>query len=515
MPDLAGSKARFERMLAVLAGLFFLTVLCLMLFAQNSLSAYYSQPALLPNLLLLPAALALLATAALLRGLAARLPRHIRWGALLALYFPLLLALQLLFTRSVWYYPGFDVINVYQDAQRIAEGSRAATTYYNLCPNNAPITLLLSVPLWVAVRLGLAVPYVVLPYLGAVMANVALLLTMVCIGRLTQSRFARLGSLLLGTAWIAFSMLTTVPYTDIFAIVFPVLALMLYLGKLRPLPKWFLISLTLFFGASIKPTVLILLIALVVVEGRRALAGGRLTARKTARIGAVLLALAIGAAPGLVWQNVSTAYMTGTARPEGQLSETHYLMLGMNGDTFGGHSPDDVTFSTSFATLSQRRQANLLRAWERLTGRTFAANVAFFATKAYKAFSDGTFAADQSFLVLDVPARQDGLSVFLRSVFHRKGSLHPLLVTLQQGVWLTVLVMGIFALLGRNRRPRATAVLGLTVLGVGLYLLLFEVWPRYMYVYAPFFLILAALGLERLRFVRRLRPAASPRTGTN
>jgi len=207
--------------------------------------------------------------------------------------------------------------------------------------------------------------------------------------------------------------------------------------------------------------------------------------------------------------------MTGTARPEGQLSETHYLMLGMNGDTFGGHSPDDVTFSTSFATLSQRRQANLLRAWERLTGRTFAANVAFFATKAYKAFSDGTFAADQSFLVLDVPARQDGLSVFLRSVFHRKGSLHPLLVTLQQGVWLTVLVMGIFALLGRNRRPRATAVLGLTVLGVGLYLLLFEVWPRYMYVYAPFFLILAALGLERLRFVRRLRPAASPRTGTN
>jgi len=81
MPDLAGSKARFERMLAVLAGLFFLTVLCLMLFAQNSLSAYYSQPALLPNLLLLPAALALLATAALLRGLAARLPRHIRWGA--------------------------------------------------------------------------------------------------------------------------------------------------------------------------------------------------------------------------------------------------------------------------------------------------------------------------------------------------------------------------------------------------------------------------------------------------
>lgn len=498
MRDQTGNAARADRVLAALAGLFFLLVLCLLVFAQARFSPYYDQPYLASNALLLPLVLAALLVLAFLRRAADALPRRMRWGVLLALYFVLLLGLQLVFTRSVWYYPGFDVVNVYQDAQRLAAGIPVDPTYYNLCPNNAPITVLLSVPMWVALRLGMAVPYAVLPYLGALMANLALLLAMLCIGKLTQSRFARLMALAIGTVWIAFSMLTTVPYTDIFAIVFPVLALYLYLSDLRALPKWFLISLTVFFGASIKPTVLIFLIALALVNGLRLLLTRRVTLRGAGRVSAVLLAVALGATPGLLWQNLSTAYLAGSPKPEGQLSETHYLMLGMNGDTFGGHTMEDVYYSTSFATLAERRAANLQRAWERLTSRTLVKNAAFFATKAYKAFSDGMFAADKSFLVLEVPPRQDALSVFLRSLVYRNGSLHPLLITAMQGIWLLVLGMAVFALLFAAHSQPVTALLGLTVLGVGLYLLLFEVWPRYIYLYAPFFLILAALGLEKI-----------------
>ena len=54
----SGSKA------GVLAGLFFLLVLGLMLFAQGRLSAYYAQPYLLANVALLPIALLLTAAAA-------------------------------------------------------------------------------------------------------------------------------------------------------------------------------------------------------------------------------------------------------------------------------------------------------------------------------------------------------------------------------------------------------------------------------------------------------------------
>lgn len=38
-----------------------------------------------------------------------------------------------------------------------------------------------------------------------------------------------------------------------------------------------------------------------------------------------------------------------------------YVLVGMNGATYGGHSPEDVASSTSFATLAERRSANLQR----------------------------------------------------------------------------------------------------------------------------------------------------------
>ncbi len=505
MRDLTDRASRVDRVVSIVSGLFFLSVLCLMLFFQEKLSFAYSQSYLLKNLYLLPIALGALCLTALVRGHLRTLLLTRRWGLFLACYFPLLLLLQLLFTRSLWYHPGFDVLNVYTTAQLIAEGKPFAGEYFRLCPNNAPITLLQVPPLWVAVKLGLVLPYAVLPYLGAVMANISLLLAMLCIGKLTQSRFARLMSLFLGTMWIVFTLLTTVPYTDIFSIMFPVLALYLYLSHIRTLPKWFLIGLISFFGASIKPTVLIFPIALVMMNALRVLATRRLTWRLLGRIGAVLLAFVLGAIPGKVWQDASTAYLAGSAKPEGQLGMAHYLMLGMNGDTYGGHTMSDVYFSTSFATLAERNKADLARAWERVSGRSLTENAAFFATKAYKAFSDGLFAADTSFLVLEMPARQDGLSLFLRSLFHRRGTLHPLLVTVEQGIWLTILPMGLLALFGKSKRHHIAALLGLTLLGVGFYQLLFEVWPRYIYLYSPFFLILASLGLEKVRFGKAAR----------
>lgn len=144
-----------------------------------------------------------------------------------------------------------------------------------------------------------------------------------------------------------------------------------------------------------------------------------------------------------------------------------------------------------------------------MSGRNALENLYFFTVKAYKAFSDGTFAANQSYLMLDTPTRTDAFGKLAQQVFYRRGSLNPLHTTLLQGVWLVVLLLCVAALLGRRRREPATAVLGLTVMGVGAYLLLFEVWPRYLYLYAPLFVVLAAVGLDSLRWpAGRARPPA-------
>ena len=240
---------------------------------------------------------------------------------------------------------------------------------------------------------------------------------------------------------------------------------------------------------------LIVLIALILLGVCRFVSQGDFSLKTCKRAAALVLAVLLGMAPGTLFQDAATAYLAGSDTPQGQLSETHYLMLGMNGDTYGGHSPGDVEFSQSYATLDQRRSANVQKAWERLTGRTLGQNLHFFAVKTYKAYADGSFAAHDSFMTLEVPKRTDGLSLLLRSFYLPKGQNAPYAHTLTQLLWLGVLALcGVSCVL--RRRNGAVAVLALTLLGLTAYLLLFEVWPRYLFLYAPFFVILAAMAFD-------------------
>lgn len=404
------------------------------------------------------------------------------------------LAVQLLVARSCWYKMGWDISVVYTTAEELARGTALSNpTYFELCPNNAPLTILQAIPMWVAVKIGLAEPFVVLPYIDAVLLNLSAYFAVRCVQTITPSKAAQWFALVVSIGWIALSPYILYPYTDVFSILFPVLALYVYLNVKQPALKWFLVSLLCFFGASIKPTVLIFMIALVILGVCRFLAARDVT-WKTALC--IIAAVIIGMLPGKIWQDQTTAYLAGSPTPEGQLSETHYLMMGMNGETFGGHSPDDVTFSQSFATLSERRSANIARAWERLTERSLFENVKFFSIKAYKAYADGSFASHSSFLELEVPKRTDKLSTFLRSLYYKRGSLMPACQAIAQWLWLMILALCAFTVLRQYEKP-VVALLALTLLGATAYLLLFEVWPRYLFLYAPFFVILASLAFDK------------------
>lgn len=507
------SRFSLPAFLSALAGAMFLYVLCLLVAGQPALSQYYQNLSLLSNLALWPIALA--GMGLLLWG-RARSAHARREGGAYALWrmralFVLLLAVQLVIVRCAWYKMGWDIANVYGTAEELARGQALTDAdYFRLCPNNAPLTLLQAVPLWVAVKLGLAVPFVVLPYLDAVLLNLTVYFTVRCAQRMTSSRWAHGFVLVAGILWIALSPYLLYPYTDTWAVLFPVLALYAWLSVRRTALRWFLVSLVSFLGAAIKPTVLIVLIALALLGLFRFLGRKAFSCAAWKRALAVLAALVLGAVPGQVFQRASTAYLAGSAVPEEQLSETHYLMLGMNGETYGGHSPDDVAFSQSFDTLAQRQQANLRVAWERLCEKGVLGNVRFFSVKAYKAYADGSFAANSSFLDLEVPRRTDALSTFVRSLYHHRGSLNPLCHTLAQTLWLVVLTMCALASFMRRRHPAVQAT-ALALIGATAYLLLFEVWPRYLFLFAPLYLLLAAMALDRpLSIKKRTKHEKSP-----
>lgn len=485
--------------LSVFFGLLLAAILALMIFWQDAYRQYYDVESLLSNLALAAAALAALAvclcarTAALRRRPAPRACAGVPWALLLA--DAALLAAQLVIVRSTWYYAGWDVAACYQNAEQLALTGATDPSYFQLCPNNAPFTLLIAIPLWAAGKLGLAVPYAVLPYLSAVLVNLACLLCALCARRLTRSRAATAGVFALCAVWVGLSPYISVPYTDTFAIVFPVLALYCWLSVKQSFCKWALVTLCCFTGYALKPAVLIVWIALVIVGGLRFLSQ-KAAAGSFKRIALILLAMLLGFVPAKLFKDGATAYLAGSATPQGQLSETHYLMMGLNPDTYGGHSPEDVAFSTSFDTLAERRAANLERAVERLNDKGFAGGLQFFSVKAYKAYADGTFASNKSLLVEQKPKRDDALSKLLRSFYFTDGAHRQSFATVGQGLWLFVLLGCCVSAFVTRGRSAAVPVLTLALLGVTLYLLLVEVWPRYLYIFSPLYALLAVLGLE-------------------
>jgi len=481
-------------LISVLTGILLACIVLLVMFGEGALSFAYQNQSFVSSDLLGILAIVLCA-------LLWHVSRKVKSSAdrpiwQLAILFGMVLCVQFVIARSCWFHMGWDPGASHTAAEELARGlPLSMPDYFELCPNNAPLTVLLSIPLWVAVQIGLAVPYVVLPYLDAILLNLSAFAAVLCVRKLTRNPVARGFSLIVSIGWIALSPYILYPYTDTFSILFPVLALLVFLYVHNPVLKWFLISLLCFFGASIKPTVLIVLIALIGLSVCVFLAQTH-TKGCWKRALALMAALIVGAVPGQAFQKAATAYMTGSTVPEGQLSMTHYLMLGMNGDTYGGHSPADVTFSQSFATLEERQSANLQRAWERLTARGLADNAKFFAIKAYKAYSDGSFASHGSFLQLDLPERTDDLSLFLRRLYNKDGDLMLWCQTIAQCLWLGVLTLCAVASL-RNRRHPVVALLSLTLLGLTAYLLLFEVWPRYLFLYAPFFVVLSSLAFDK------------------
>ena len=497
--DARQNGRRVFAVLSVFCGICFMLVLGIVVFGQRRLNAVYQTNMLLPNLALLPMAAALLLGLWAVRERTQRRALNIRGSWFLAGYFAALLLLQLLVARSLWFYPGWDVETVYQTAFTIVGGGAIDRAYFAECPNNAGIAVVLSIPLWIAGRLGKDVPYTVLVYLSVLLVNLACFVCMLCVRKVTESRITWVFALALCTVWIGLSLMITVPYSDTFAILFPILALYVYLSRKLPLfVKWLLIALLCFLGASIKPTALIFLFALVLVSGLQKVLHCR-GKDQWKRVLVVLAALMIGAAPGYLWNRAAIRYTAGDTNPEQQRGIAHFLMMGMNGDTFGGHDPEDVAYSSSFVTNSERTAANLARAWERVAGRGLAGNLYFFAAKTYKAFGDGTMAQSKSFLIMEAPVRDGRWGTLLKRVFYADGEYNAAFQTVQQILWLCILLLLPAAMLGKARKRKVTAVLAVTVTGLGLYLLLFEVWPRYLYLYAPVFVVLAAIGLDTMR----------------
>lgn len=416
-----------------------------------------------------------------------------KYFIILAIIFLVMCSIQFIIVYNIYFLAGWDA-GVIRDLTNgyFNKGHLHNTWYLSVYPNNILL-------LWIITLIKM-VPFVGMKYSFLLGVN-CLLVSLACLfcsltvrnitgnNRLALWSYAISGPLILLNPWVS------IPYSDTFAILFPILILFIYTKRKRGKADWLFIGLFSAIGFYIKPTVIITLIAIIIMEiirRIRLVSIGDFKINKNFVLKVILLLVGIGI--GFLGNKCAIHCLQFTpCHGTEDFDFTHYLMMGQNDKTSGAYSWDDVNFS-----LENGSKANLKLAYERFTDRNLLEQVNFFAKKTLLNFNDGSFAwwREGTFMYKGF-ADRTVISSFLRDVYYEGGAYYSYYKQFAQIAWLFTLVFMAFIAFGYKGKNELTIMMA--ILGMTIFLTIFEPRTRYFYCYAPVFVLAAILGINKLK----------------
>lgn len=433
--------------------------------------------------------------------------------AFLGVVLSAILLVQLRIGYALQVLPGWDAGAVIESAIGVATGSMATFyEYFAIYPNNLVITVGLTKYSQLMVALG--VPAGDLLYAAVVLNCLVLcasvLLTYLCARHLINEG-AAVFTLLPSALYIMFSPYISVVYSDSLGIIFPVLLLYLHLKAVRArtwqmkLVLWVLLGAVTAVGYNLKPTAVFATAAILgvyVVESvlRRNSAG-----LKVRVVAAVLGATGLGfvAAHTAIWADIKAQSYIGFDVEENTRAFplTHFLMMGATGS--GSFTQEDVFTTGAIQDPDERFRHGLEVYGERVGEMGYPGYLQFLDRKAVGTFGDGSFHSWAEGLLLeqqDPFPINDPLSNEIQDYMFGNGVYYGFTSSVWHSVWLALLFL--VALPLRVRTPRiltpGAAIMRWSLLALTLFLLFFETRSRYLYLYLPYFALLAALTMDAL-----------------
>jgi hypothetical protein len=413
----------------------------------------------------------------------------------------IVLIIQMFLLVNIFFYTDWDVGTINMAASQLIEtGTTVAVGYFQCCSNNV---FLLAIVMGIRRIAGIFhfPETLALSACATLLVNLSLYVTGLTIYQIFKNEKTAWGGYLLALLLYGFNPWFCIAYSDTFSVLIPVLTLYVYLwmkdSSLPLLSKALLVIFPAMFGYLIKPQNVIVLIAIgiwqMICLGRKVFTGNG-----AKKIGIVLLALVITA--GLVGGiNSAGRSYTGIERnKDAEYGWSHYLVVGLNRASTGTYNEEDIAFTDQFPTAEERTTNHLIEAKRRIREMGLSGYLDFMAKKLLLNYNDGTFAwsMEGTFYaeVFDPPL--GAMSTFFRNIYYYGGKYYQTYALIEQIVWLFVLAGGFAATL-RSRHSthrEAEFILAISLVGITLFTLIFEARARYLYLYAPFYVILAVMG---------------------
>lgn len=419
-----------------------------------------------------------------------------KFWILLAVIFVIVLFLQLLVQKFAAFETDWDVKVMRDAVDSVLKHEPYNTWYFSIYPNNLFLFfIMIVVKMVIPGEVGLLV-------LNSILVSLAGLFTCLAVRNFTGSYKKGLCSYLITIPLILLSPWILIPYSDTFALLFPILIVYLYSCKKKTLFHYFAIPFLSIIGYLIKPTVLIVLIAIVIVEAVNNLGVlkklKKLDYKRAAKYTACIM-LGVGLAFGIREIGIRAIHFEPAAGAY-EFNMTHFLAMGQNDETNGTYYHPDVEYSNLNGMGN-----NLGKFKDRLFGRTLAGNFKFFVKKNLINYNNGAFAwGHEGVFYYDVPESESKVTDILRSFLYSNGKNYKYYAQILQIIWITVLMFCPFMV--RRKNLKKELVVMMTIVGITLFLLLFEARSRYLYLYAPVFVLCAITGAGNLkRFLLNIR----------
>lgn len=497
-------ERRLDTMIQALFGMMMAVVLAACLFLSWIL--YARKQNTLPNVLLLPAGL--LAAYALARGVRRLMQavRPERRKVVWIIFSFAALMIQMVMVHSYYFYTDWDVETIVESAMAAATGADISKhgNYFSMCPNNLVLVTLFGWVIRIAYALGMAEhAYFALLVFQCVICWAAGMLMCMLAHHLLQS------DELTAAVWVFYQLLVgispwiSIPYSDSVALIFPVallaVAFLMPRTGVRGVLRLFLLAFLAYFGYRIKPQILIVFMALCLYGAAHLVLGGGLAKQSPV----VHLRQGCGFAAGLLCAALLANAMAGDVNvpinKEKTLGITHYLMMGMNPEEFGVFAQRDVSFSWRCETNAERTQKNLEVFVQRVQELGPSGVFKQLMRKTLTNFNDGTFcwAGEGKFYREILEETNPVLSPVLRSIYYSNdGKAYPFWANFAQTIWMGVLALAACASLGK--RDARMSVIMLSLIGLTIFETVFEARARYLFCFAPLFIILSASGMRKM-----------------
>lgn len=431
----------------------------------------------------------------LLRKISGSLEKH--WIKIIIIFMLLMLTLQIVFGYLLEIKPNWDFMYVYQGPINWAKTGSFSQfqRYYYMYPNNiGPMTFFMII-FKAAGLFGIRSYYMVATIINAIL-NVLMMFIVFLICKRLFSVKAGIFSLYIFAVSIPSYFGAAVFYTDVLTMIFPVLFYYLYL-RLRDSESVrnqiiysLLMGATALLGMELKFTVIIVTIAVFI------------DMIMNCNIKKIAISVITVVAIVCVGMISFKAYIYNSGNLDKKTAElknfpaTHWIMMGLNGD--GGFNQLDEDYTNGFDTVEHRNEAIKNQIKRRLSDMGGIGLYQLIIRKSTKCFSDGTYELNAFF------SHGMARNTILNKYIVGDGKYYEQYKTFCTGIFLCFQLLMIFSafysfynVIIKQKDTVANLVPMLSVLGIFLFLLMWETSARYIVNYIPMIYICATDGVEK------------------